>query len=419
MNTRNFSSRLDFVKTLLALPILLTPVLVQAQFLDLLKDQAFKAAQKVLEAKPAPSATPAPVPAAAAAAPVSTSDTLPATTSGSATANAAPATLQAYQSYDFVPGDTIVFEDNFDKDEDGEFPAHWNQLDGQGAVNNVAGRRAFALTASGYCQVSPAIKNPQYLSDAWTLEFDAYATNGGAHPILYFYNSDKEKHSYSAAIARVRLGWNNWSDVEIWAPDVQIHQSNPDFMHRDDFLNRWHHFALAYKEGRLKIYVDQYRIYSLQDLKVRPRALAFDSSGDTAHPDLISNVRIANGAGIKIIDKKFTDAKIVTHGINFDNDSAILKPESMGTLNMIVDILKNNPEIKFEVQGHTDNSGSSPHNLSLSQQRAEAVKQQLVSMGVDNARLRTKGLGDTKPLADNNSPEGRANNRRVEFVTFK
>jgi outer membrane protein OmpA-like peptidoglycan-associated protein len=129
--------------------------------------------------------------------------------------------------------------------------------------------------------------------------------------------------------------------------------------------------------------------------------------------------RRANGAGINVGDTKFTDAKIVTHGINFDTDKATLKPESMGTFNMVAKILKDNPEVRFEIQGHTDNSGAAAHNLALSQQRAEAVKLQLVSMGVDTARLTTKGLGDTRPIADNATFEGRANNRRVEFVRLK
>jgi outer membrane protein OmpA-like peptidoglycan-associated protein len=378
-----------------------------AQFLDMLKDKATKALQKKIDDKPA-----AP-PADATAQPNSG-------TSGNTGVQAqGPQPLQAYQGYDFVPGDTIVFEDSFEADEDGEFPSHWNQLDGQGAVNMLAGRKAFAMTGDGYSMVSPAIKAAQYLDDAWTIEFDAFAGDGGSHPRLYFYNSDKDKHSYSNAIAEVRLGWNNWGDIEIRRPDATVQQRNPDFMHRNDFLNRWHHFALAFKDGRLKVYVDQFRVYALQDLKARPKAFAFDSSGDQSHPDVIANVRIANGAGIKIVDKKFTDAKIVTHGINFDNDKATLKPESMGTLNMIVDILKNNPEIRFDIQGHTDSSGGSARNMALSQQRADAVRQQLIAMGVDTARLSTKGLGDTRPIAENTSPEGRANNRRVEFITIK
>ena len=142
------------------LAMLLAATASKAQFLDMLKDQASKALQKKIEDKPAE-------PPAKADGP---------STPGNMAANsgqaAPPQTLQAYEGYDFVPGDTIVFEDSFEKDEDGEFPSHWNQGDGQGAVNVFAGRRAFTVTASSWTQVSPAIKASKYLSDSWTLEFD-------------------------------------------------------------------------------------------------------------------------------------------------------------------------------------------------------------------------------------------------------
>jgi outer membrane protein OmpA-like peptidoglycan-associated protein len=88
----------------------------------------------------------------------------------------------------------------------------------------------------------------------------------------------------------------------------------------------------------------------------------------------------------------------------------------MGTFNQIKRIMTDNPELTFEIGGHTDNTGTAPHNLTLSQQRADAVKTQLVTMGIDATRLTTKGYGDTKPIASNATPEGKANNRRVEFV---
>jgi OmpA-OmpF porin, OOP family len=145
-------------------------------------------------------------------------------------------------------------------------------------------------------------------------------------------------------------------------------------------------------------------------------AVEFGGLGQEANPLVFRNIRIASGGQMNMIGKKFTESKIVTHGINFDVDKATIKPESMGTLNMIVQVLKDNPDLKFEIDGHTDNSGAAAHNLTLSQQRAIAVKDQLTKMGVDASRLTTKGFGDTKPIADNGTIEGKANNRRVEFV---
>jgi outer membrane protein OmpA-like peptidoglycan-associated protein len=187
----------------------------------------------------------------------------------------------------------------------------------------------------------------------------------------------------------------------------------------DNYINKWHHIAIAYKNKRLKIYVDQYRVVSIPEIALNSNVMSMRGEGKPDKPVMFANFKLAQGAGIKTQETKFTDTKIVTHGINFDINKADIKPESTGTINAIVGILKSNPELKFEIQGHTDNSGVAANNLTLSQKRADEVKKQITALGIDATRLTTKGYGDTKPISDNGTPEGKANNRRVEFVKIK
>lgn len=107
---------------------------------------------------------------------------------------------------------------------------------------------------------------------------------------------------------------------------------------------------------------------------------------------------------------------VALQGITFDTAKAIIKPESKAVLDQIGTLLKNDAALRLEIQGHTDNVGAPTANLTLSQQRAEAVKKYLVDThAIAAARLTTAGFGDTKPVADNTTDEGRAKNRRVEL----
>jgi outer membrane protein OmpA-like peptidoglycan-associated protein len=112
-----------------------------------------------------------------------------------------------------------------------------------------------------------------------------------------------------------------------------------------------------------------------------------------------------------------SDGRFVTHGILFDTGSDRLKPESGAVLKSIAAGLQANASLKWKIEGHTDSTGDAALNLDLSKRRAAAVKQVLVSeFQIDAARLTTDGLGATKPLEPNDTPQGRAQNRRVEFV---
>jgi outer membrane protein OmpA-like peptidoglycan-associated protein len=335
-------------------------------------------------------------------------------------ATAQPASLKAYDNYDFVPGEKIIFADDFSDDRKGEFPAHWHLDYGQGVVTDFDGKKVFALTEAekgdNAVVMEPRMnKKSGYMPAAFTVEFDMYVPRAADADDdirlhwagLNFYGTDEPIDSYDDLdISPEQLGFYS---ARISEGSKQL----PEDLGLTNFVNKWHHVAIAYKNKQMKIYLDQNRIYVIPEVKDDGiNKFAIRVSGKC----VVTNIRIAEGGGMNMIGQKFTDTKIVTHGINFDVDKSTIRPESMGTLNMISQILKDNPELKFDIEGFTDNSGNPAHNLSLSQDRANAVKTQLVSMGISASRLTAKGFGDTKPISDNSTAGGRANNRRVEFV---
>ena len=103
-------------------------------------------------------------------------------------------------------------------------------------------------------------------------------------------------------------------------------------------------------------------------------------------------------------------------GVNFVTDSAELTPESRTILDRVAESLADWPEVDVEVDGHTDSVADAAYNLSLSQRRAESVRQYLIDKGISAKRLKAKGYGETRPVATNDTPEGRTRNRRVELT---
>jgi OOP family OmpA-OmpF porin len=104
--------------------------------------------------------------------------------------------------------------------------------------------------------------------------------------------------------------------------------------------------------------------------------------------------------------------------VNFELNSATLTPSATATLRRVTDALRGEPNLRAEIAGHTDSSGSDDYNLSLSQQRAESVLRFLVEQGIDTRRLVARGYGEARPVADNSTAVGREFNRRVEFTVL-
>jgi outer membrane protein OmpA-like peptidoglycan-associated protein len=304
------------------------------------------------------------------------------------------------QNYDFVPGTKVIFSDDFAAAPVGEFPAKWEQQSGQAVVAEVAGKRALSILKDSTV-VFPRMTSARYLPPSFTLEWDMYMPKD-SFALYLFLDSDANKIGFDPG--EVRYDGTGETVASYDFPDAQA---------RENFTEKWHHVAIAVNAGQMKVYVDKARLFTVPDLHFSPSSIRF-SGGES--PVQLANVRIASGGGMNMVGKEFTDAKIVTHAINFATGSAEITLSSAGEIARIAGILRDNPSLRFEIGGHTDNVGAPAQNLTLSQQRAAAVRTALTAAGIDAARLTTKGYGDTVPLSPNTTAEGRANNRRVELT---
>lgn len=310
--------------------------------------------------------------------------------------------------YDFVPGDKIIFEDSpSPEEENGEFPSRWDLVKGQVEIAKFDGEQVIALL-DGNPTIIPYIKNAEedYLPEQFTIEFDIYRPADGNRFFMYLTDrknqAGQDEQEIEVSHERISAGG--------------LHSVYPGG--KDRSTGRWMHIALAFTKGKLKIYMDDTRLINIPHYEENPGGFTLkcyfaDAGNDKAW--LLKNFRIAEG-GVKYYDRALQEGKIVVNGIKFDVDKATLRPESMGPINKIFELMEENPEIRFSVEGHTDSDGSEDHNQELSRQRAAAVVDQLLSMGISSDRLSSKGWGEYQPIGSNDTAEGKATNRRVEFV---
>jgi outer membrane protein OmpA-like peptidoglycan-associated protein len=245
------------------------------------------------------------------------------------------------------------------------------------------------------------------LPERFTVEFDFFpgqAADYGAQPMLLFAD---EANPDSPRNPHVQFMMN----AGISGPQEFTTRIAPEY--RDSIYK-----VRVMADGKYaKVYINERRVANAPNANLaRQNKLILSIRGWDKQPSLIGNVHVAAG-GKQLYDALAEKGRVATQGIYFDTGSDRLRPESSATLKEIGTMLKEHPELKLAIEGHTDNVGSAEANQTLSEKRAAAVRQFLIdNYQLDGARLTAKGLGQTKPVGPNDTPEGRQNNRRVELA---
>ena len=310
---------------------------------------------------------------------------------------------QVSTKFDYIPGDSVIFLDDFTQDDLGEFPHQWSLAQGNFETAELQGERWLrGVSNDGRIRLKLPITGS--FPELWTLEFDILGQEPMDQAFTVRALGDDEKYAWEATFpggsnAVFRSG--------------SIFSSTP--LENGTVPGR-HHLSFMARGKTIKAYIDRQRFASVPEIEASagpPQAIEIRMFASSK--PMITNVRFALGP--KPAKDLLASGKLVTHGINFATGSDVVLPDSAPILRQVAAWMTANPQARLKVTGHTDNAGSPASNLDLSKRRAASVARVLAGeLGVAADRFETDGKGDTQAMASNAQAEGRAMNRRVEFA---
>jgi outer membrane protein OmpA-like peptidoglycan-associated protein len=308
---------------------------------------------------------------------------------------------------DFIPGEKTIFYDDFTDMSAGEAPKRFKSRGAAPELRAFEDVRQLTATANGTLTA-----NLKTLPANFTYEADVLfeAPVGSAIADLLLMSKDRQ-----ALLWRVRASPG--------ALDLVLSTKVPkyeEFGRKRTKVNYAQpvRLALWVQDGRVRAFVNGEKHLDFNQIEVAPIDRVDLQTGLIGKGVSVGyrTVRFAESAP-DVADVLTKTGRYVSHAILFDTGSDRLKAESAAPINAVARTLQANAGVKLLIEGHTDSVGDAARNLDLSKRRAEAVKHVLVSQfSIDPSRLTTAGLGATKPIDTNDTPPGRAQNRRVEFV---
>jgi outer membrane protein OmpA-like peptidoglycan-associated protein/curli biogenesis system outer membrane secretion channel CsgG len=309
---------------------------------------------------------------------------------------------------EFIPGDKVVFADDFSDMAGDEAPPHWKVRGGMAELRQGGGIRQLTIHGDdvyltpNLSEVPPnfTLESEILYSEHWEYVNWNFKDKKGNETLTI-----DTRRNYDKLIVKVRA--KEETDLEtLYEDQVPADFSQPVKE------------QVWCQNGRFRVYVNDKRVADVNQIKLPDMAPPVVDVGNANGQAYVGfrNIRLAESTPDfgQVIT---SSGRFVTHGILFDTDSDRIKPESAAVIQSIARGLEANPDLKVEIDGHTDSTGNPQHNMDLSKRRAEAVKNILVSQfSIDAGRLTTGGFGATKPIDTNDTAAGKAQNRRVELV---
>jgi OOP family OmpA-OmpF porin len=325
-----------------------------------------------------------------------------------------------WANFDFVPGERVIFAEDFKSDRVGNFPARLELVTGNLEVVEWQGGRWLRMMSEG----ALTIPLPEVLPTRFTMEFTFVIPWHG----VAIYSAAEADQLGPAASSRSSAA------VLLSATQAGVIRANsgtgsiaaPNQLFRDYFadeaaqgVSRPFRVRVEVDGRYVKVYLDEKRVANIPNANFgRANQLVMEFTGPLGETNagMVTDISI-NAGGRGLYDALVADGRVATQGILFDVGSDRLRGESTPTLRQIGQMMTEHPELKLAVEGHTDNTGTAAANLALSTRRAQAIVTYLTtSLSVDPDRLTSQGFGQTRPVGPNTTPEGRQANRRVELV---
>ena len=345
---------------------------------------------------------------------------------GSISGEDARKSITVYSKFDFVPGDKLLFFDDFSNDFVGDFPSKWN-TNGTGEVvtMNDSPDKWFEIKPGHNVSYIPDVPK---LPEEYTIEFDFLGigldSKSSTTANLAITVGDENTFVYSGNQVQVQIPINPHYGGSIRVDNRVDGRGEINSAVNSDIreqISRQTHVSIAVNKQRYRLWINESKYLDIPRIVPVGKGIStlkFKVSGlkDGKDRFFISNLKVAEG-GEDLRRTLIANGKVSTNGILFDSGSANIQPRSMGIILQIFQVLQQEKDLRLKIVGHTDADGNDQTNLELSKKRAEAVKTALTSVyNVAPDRLQTDGKGESEPVGDNTTADGKSQNRRVEFL---